>query len=59
MDKNKDGRVTFSEVSVSFNLSLRFCDDITNFNQLSLSEKQDADKTFVTTYLILDSINVP
>ena len=54
MDKNKDGRVTFSEVSLIFkNSCLQFCDDITNFNQLSLSERQHADKTFVTTYLTL------
>ena len=57
MDKNKDGRVTFSEVSIAFNPSLRFCDDIPKFNQLSLSERHYADKTFVTTYLILDSID--
>ena len=53
MDKNKDGRVTFSEVSRISKSHLRFCDDITNFNQLSLSERQNADKTFVTTYLTL------
>ena len=61
MDKNKDGRVTFSEVSNFFKRQFIRVNDfvmIYKFNQLSLSERHYADKLFVTTYLTLDSIIV-